>query len=60
MGNVAPLSVLCDGSPEDVWNATKACIQRHPQAGLLLSAGGGTSPGTPEENIRAFINAARS
>jgi uroporphyrinogen decarboxylase len=60
MGNVAPLSVLCDGNPEDVRNAAKKCIQRHPQAGLLLSAGGGTSPGTPDENIQALINVARS
>jgi uroporphyrinogen decarboxylase len=60
MGNVAPLDVLCNGSPKDVWNATRACIQQHPQPGLLLSAGGGTSPGTTEENILALINAARS
>jgi len=60
MGNVAPLDVLYSGSPEDVRDATRACIQQHPQAGLLLSAGGGTSPGTSEENILALINAARS
>ena len=60
MGNVPPLEVLYRGSPEDIRIATKACIQQHPWAGLLLSAGGGTSPGTPERNIRALISAARS
>lgn len=60
MGNVPPLEVLLNGSPDDVRDAAKECIQKHPQAGLLLSAGGGTSPGTPEENIRALGGAARS
>lgn len=59
MGNVPPLEVLVSGSPEDVRTAAKACIQKHPQTGLLLSAGGGISPGTPGENIRALIEAAR-
>jgi uroporphyrinogen decarboxylase len=60
MGNVPPLDILVNGSPEDVRDAAKLCMQDHPQAGLLLSAGGGTSPGTPGENIRALIDAARS
>jgi uroporphyrinogen decarboxylase len=60
MGNVPPLDVLVNGSPEDVWCAAKNCIQKHPQTGLLLSVGGGTSPGTPGENIRALIDAARN
>jgi uroporphyrinogen-III decarboxylase len=60
MGNVAPLDVLVYGGPEDVRDAARACIQNHPQTGLLLSAGGGTSPGTPGENIRALIDAARN
>jgi uroporphyrinogen decarboxylase len=60
MGNVPPLDVLVNGGPEDVRAAAKDCIKKHPQAGLLLSAGGGTSPGTPGENIRALVDAARS
>ena len=60
MGNVPPLEVLLRGTPEEVREAAKACIQGHPQTGLLLSAGGGTSPGTPGENIRALIEATRS
>ena len=60
MGNVPPLEAMAHGTPEDVRQATRACLQDHPgREGLLLSVGGGTSPGTPGENIRAFIQAAR-
>ena len=60
MGNVPPLEALMQGSLADVWDTTKACLGAHPQEGLLLSAGGGVSPGTPGENIQALVNAARS
>lgn len=60
MGNVPPLEILLNGNPEAVRDATKTCIQKHPETGLLLSVGGGTSPGTPGENIRALIHAARN
>jgi len=60
MGNVPPLEILLNGNPETVRDATKTCIQKHPETGLLLSVGGGTSPGTPGANIRALIHAARN
>lgn len=60
MGNVPPLEVLTQGTPGDVWDATKTCLEAHPQEGLLLSAGGGISPGTPGENIQSLIDAVRS
>ena len=60
MGNVPPLEIMVNGDKKDVRDATKACIQRHPQKGLLLSAGGGVSPGTPGENIHALVEAARN
>jgi uroporphyrinogen decarboxylase len=59
MGNVPPLDILVYGSTDDVRDAVKACIRNHPQAGLMLSVGGGTSPGTPRENILALVDAAR-
>ena len=59
MGNVPPLEALLQGSPAEVYEATKVCLAAHPQNGLLLSAGGGVSPGTPGENIQAMVNAAR-
>lgn len=60
MGNVPPLEVLARGAPEQVHAAVRDCLRRHPALrGLLLSAGGGTSPGTPGQNIRAMVEAAR-
>jgi len=59
MGGVAPLEVLTQGAPEDVRRVAAACQATHPQRrGLILSAGGGTSPGTPAENIDALIHVA--
>ncbi|MGB9601209.1 MAG: uroporphyrinogen decarboxylase family protein [Limisphaerales bacterium] len=60
MGNVPPLEVLARGNVEDVIKSAINCIQLHnSRKGLILSAGGGTSPGTPAENIRALARAAK-
>lgn len=60
LGNVAPLDVLAKGTPEQVYQDARLAIENHPQKhGLILSAGGGVSPGTPEENIRALIRAVK-
>ena len=59
MGNVAPLEVLAQGSPASVAGAVRRCLEEnagHPS--FLLSAGGGTSPGTPAANIDALVGAA--
>ena len=59
MGNVPPLEVLVRGTPDDVGAAAKRCLQaHHGRSGLLLSAGGGVSPGTPGPNLAALIEAA--
>ncbi len=59
LGNVPPLEVLAQGSREDTLNAARACLQAQTSPrGLILSAGGGTSPGTPGENIHALAAAA--
>jgi uroporphyrinogen decarboxylase len=61
LGNVPPLEVLAQGTPEQVRTAALDCLRQHPgRRGLILSAGGGTSPGTPAANIRALGEAARS
>lgn len=58
LGNVPPLEVLTYGTPKDCEEAARACVQKYgSRAGLMLSVGGGTSPGTPEANLRAFANA---
>jgi MtaA/CmuA family methyltransferase len=60
MGNVAPLDILARGTAEQVYEAARACVQKAAAGGgLILSAGGGASPGTPAENVAALIRAAR-
>jgi uroporphyrinogen decarboxylase len=59
MGNVAPLDLGARGTPQEVYTAARACIQAMGQRrGLILSFGGGVSPGTPPENIDALVRAA--
>ncbi len=59
MGNVPPLEVLTNGTPQENEKAARACLEAHPGVGLILSAGGGVSPGTPGENITALLSAVR-
>ncbi len=59
MGNVPPLEVLAQGSPDLVREKAGECLRSHPsRQGFILSAGGGVSPGTPAENVRALIESA--
>lgn len=56
MGNIPPLDVLVKGKPEDVKRYAENILKESPEKrGLILSAGGGVSPGTPEENLKALI-----
>jgi uroporphyrinogen decarboxylase len=60
MGNVAPLDLGVRGTPEEVYQAAMDCLQMAaPDGGMILSFGGGVSPGTRPENIRAMIHAVR-
>jgi uroporphyrinogen decarboxylase len=60
MGNVAPLGLGVRGTPEQVYTAALDCLNKAaPGGGLILSFGGGVSPGTPPENIDALLQAAR-
>lgn len=57
MGNVPPLDVLVRGTHEDVRRETRALLEKAGEAGpVLISAGGGISPGTPLENIKAMLD----
>jgi uroporphyrinogen-III decarboxylase len=61
MGNVPPLDVGVRGTPEDVSQWAQECLQKGaPGGGMILSFGGGVSPGTPAENIDALLEAARN
>lgn len=57
LGNIPPLDVLAQGTPDSVKAAVRKCLQSAGNCGIILSAGGGASPGTPKENLRAMIDA---
>ncbi|HSR16857.1 MAG TPA: uroporphyrinogen decarboxylase family protein, partial [Ignavibacteriaceae bacterium] len=57
MGNVNPLEVGVRGTPEEVFNATLDVLDKSGGEGIILSVGGGTSPGMPKENILAMQRA---
>lgn len=60
MGNVPPLDVGVRESPEAVERWALECLDKAgPGGGMILSFGGGVSPGTPPENIDALVKAAR-
>jgi uroporphyrinogen-III decarboxylase len=61
MGNVAPLDLGARGTPEQVFAAATQCLEKAaPGGGMILSFGGGVSPGTLPENIDALLDAARA
>lgn len=57
MGNVPPLDIGVRGTPEMVRQAARSILARTNGAGLILSVGGGVSPGMPRENILALVEA---
>lgn len=60
MGNVPPLDVGVREPPEVVERLALECLDKGaPGGGMVLSFGGGVSPGTPPENIDALLRAAR-
>ena len=59
MGNVNPLEVGTHGTPAEVKAATLEVLKKSGGQGLILSLGGGVSPGMPGANIQAMIDALR-
>ncbi|OGC02771.1 uroporphyrinogen decarboxylase [candidate division KSB1 bacterium RBG_16_48_16] len=57
MGNVNPLEIGVRGTPEEVRDATLEVLEKSGGEGIILSVGGGTSPGMPRENILAMLQA---
>jgi len=58
LGNLPPLELLTRGKPEEIRKeGEKLLAQRPESARLILSAGGGASPGMPGENLRAMMEA---
>jgi len=52
-GNFDPSAVLLQGSPQDVADAARRCIEMGGQR-FILQPGCEVPPGTPEPNLRAF------
>ena len=60
MGNVAPLDLGVRGTPQEVADKAWECLEKGaPGGGMILSFGGGVSPGTPAENVDALIETAQ-
>lgn len=57
MGNVNPLEIAVRGTPGEVKHATRDVLEGSGGEGIILSVGGGVSPGTPGANIRAMLEA---
>lgn len=57
MGNVNPLEVGVRGTVEEVREATLEVLEKGGDRGMILSVGGGTSPGMPKQNILAMLAA---
>ncbi len=57
MGNVPPLDIGVRGTPEDVIRSTRAVLEDANGHPMVLSVGGGVSPGMPAANIHAMARA---
>ena len=57
MGNVNPLEIAVRGTPQEVHEATLDVLEMSEGEGIILSVGGGVSPGMPTENILAMQQA---
>jgi len=57
MGNVSPLEVGVRGTPDEAAAASLAVLRKSAGRRLILSLGGGVSPGMPKANIEAMVHA---
>jgi uroporphyrinogen decarboxylase len=55
MGNVPPYTVMAEGTSAQVEQSARECIRKTGGRELILSAGGGVSPGTPASAIDALV-----
>jgi uroporphyrinogen decarboxylase len=55
MGNVPPLAVMAQSTAVETQAWASGCIEKTGGRGLILSAGGGVSPGTPAQNVDALV-----
>ena len=56
MGNLPPLDLLVRGTPEQVRGETEDLVAKAARLGpVIISPGGGVSPGTPIQNLKAML-----
>jgi uroporphyrinogen decarboxylase len=60
MGNVAPLDLGVRGKPSEIRAAAEQIFRKTDGKCLILSLGGGMSPGMPKQNVQAMVEAARA
>jgi uroporphyrinogen-III decarboxylase len=61
LGNVPPRDIMAAGTPAQVRQSLADSLAHFPNRRcLILSVGGGMSPGTPTANLAAFLDAAAS
>jgi uroporphyrinogen-III decarboxylase len=58
MGNIPPVEMGVRGTPQEVKAATLELLRRAGKDGIILSVGGGVSPGMPGANVSAMADAA--
>jgi len=57
MGNIPPLDIATRGTPQEVKRAALELLHKAGEAGIILSVGGGVSPGMPKANLLAMAEA---
>jgi uroporphyrinogen-III decarboxylase len=57
MGNIPPVEIATRGTPQDVKKAVLNLLRDVDRDGIILSLGGGVSPGMPGANIAAMADA---
>lgn len=58
LGNIAPRDLLVGGTIEEIQADVRKELDSYgSKAGIIFSAGGGASPGMPQDKCRAFIDA---
>ncbi len=58
MGNLHPIDVMLNGSPQEVYDAAVACLEQGSPGGrFLLSSAGGLAPETPLASFEAMARA---
>jgi uroporphyrinogen-III decarboxylase len=61
LGNIPPRDILAAGTPDEIKKSVQEILTNTPdKTRLMLSCGGGMPPNVSNENIKAFISAARS